>query len=311
MTAMNGRPRKRAKYASRDGRRAARGLDDRRPARDPAVAQAVQEQRARQPMLQRAGGMHRLVLEVEVDAPLDRQREGVQMGVGRAIRVGLDAATASSAHALEPRRSRRARGASMRSSLPNRGGSHARGDHVLDSLGALEVPEDSREEVHPADREHGSIGRRRHGRRRVPSRRSAISPKKSPAPSVRSRRLSERPRTSRRPPLGAVARLPAITTEPARRSRRPRPARASRARSAAAGRTVPPRRRRVPPRAPTRSHRSGEARVADERDRRKQRTAESERPLIRIRSISAGSAPPEPGRGEHADVDDADTGPST
>ena len=58
-----------------DGRRAGRGLDDRRPLDDPAVAQAVQEQRAREPVLERAGRVDRLVLEVEVDVPLPRAGE--------------------------------------------------------------------------------------------------------------------------------------------------------------------------------------------------------------------------------------------
>ena len=74
-----------------DGRRAARRLDDRRPLGDPAVAQAVEEQRAGEPMLQRARRVDRLVLQVEVDAPLRGQREDVQMRVGRAVGVGFDA----------------------------------------------------------------------------------------------------------------------------------------------------------------------------------------------------------------------------
>src|ERR671923_1187000 len=42
-------------------------------------------------MLQRTGRVDGLVLEVQVDSPAWRQREGVQMRVGRAILVGLDA----------------------------------------------------------------------------------------------------------------------------------------------------------------------------------------------------------------------------
>ena len=41
-------------------------------------------------MLQRSRRVHRLVLQVEVDAPVLGQRKGVQMGVRRAIGVGLD-----------------------------------------------------------------------------------------------------------------------------------------------------------------------------------------------------------------------------
>ena len=74
-----------------DGRRAAGGLDDRRPLGDPAVAQAVEEQRAGEPMLQRSRRMDGFVFQVEVDPPLGAQREYVQMRVGRAVGVGFDA----------------------------------------------------------------------------------------------------------------------------------------------------------------------------------------------------------------------------
>ena len=74
----------------RDGRRAARRLDDRRSLGDPAVAQAVEEQRAGESMLEGARRVHRLVLQVEIDAPLGRKREGVQMGVGRPVGVRLE-----------------------------------------------------------------------------------------------------------------------------------------------------------------------------------------------------------------------------
>jgi len=56
---------------------------------DPVVAQAVQHQRPCQSMLQAAGRMHRLVLQIQVDAPLDRQRIWMQMSVGAAIRIRL------------------------------------------------------------------------------------------------------------------------------------------------------------------------------------------------------------------------------
>ena len=73
-----------------DRRRARRRLDQRGPLGDPAVAQPVEHQRAGQPVLEAAGGVHRLVLEVEVDAPRRGQREDVQVGVGAAVRVRLD-----------------------------------------------------------------------------------------------------------------------------------------------------------------------------------------------------------------------------
>ena len=74
-----------------DRRRAAGGLDDRRPLRDPAVAQSVQEQRARKAMLEGSRRVHGLVLHVEVDAPLNRERKGVQVRIGRAVGVSLEA----------------------------------------------------------------------------------------------------------------------------------------------------------------------------------------------------------------------------
>jgi hypothetical protein len=42
-------------------------------------------------VLEAAGGVDRLVLEVDVDPPLRRQRERVQVGVRRAVGVGFDA----------------------------------------------------------------------------------------------------------------------------------------------------------------------------------------------------------------------------
>ena len=57
------------------GGRAGGRLDDRRPFGDPAVAQAVEEQRACESMLQRSRRVHRLVLEVEVDVPVPRATE--------------------------------------------------------------------------------------------------------------------------------------------------------------------------------------------------------------------------------------------
>src|SRR3712207_7393622 len=59
------------------------GLDDGAALGDPPRAQRVQEQRARQAVLEAAGRVRRLVLEVEVDPPLRRQRVDQQVGVGR------------------------------------------------------------------------------------------------------------------------------------------------------------------------------------------------------------------------------------
>ena len=73
-----------------DGSRAGRGLDDRRPLDDPAIADAVQEQRAREPVLERSRRVDRLVLQVQIDVPVLGQRKGVQMRVGRPVGIGFD-----------------------------------------------------------------------------------------------------------------------------------------------------------------------------------------------------------------------------
>ncbi len=69
--------------------RARRGLDERRAGADPAVADAVEEQRPRQPVLQAAGRMGGFVLEVDRDAAQARELGLDQMGVGRAVRVAF------------------------------------------------------------------------------------------------------------------------------------------------------------------------------------------------------------------------------
>ena len=108
---------------------------------DPAVAQAVEEEGAGQPVLEAAGGVGRLVLEVQVDAPLLGQREAQQVGVGRAVGVGLDLADGF----FEPvavgrrrcgrrrgsrRRSGSAGGCSRRGSLRCRADGASRGRHL-------------------------------------------------------------------------------------------------------------------------------------------------------------------------------------
>ena len=70
--------------------RAGRRLDHRGALGQPAVAQRIQEQGSGQAVLQRAGDVGRLVLEIEIDAPVLRQREPQQMGVGAALRLRLD-----------------------------------------------------------------------------------------------------------------------------------------------------------------------------------------------------------------------------
>ena len=75
-----------------DGGGTAGRLDHRAAGADPAVAQAVEEERAGQPVLEAAGRVGRLVLEVEIDAPGLGQREAQQVGVRGAVGVGLDLA---------------------------------------------------------------------------------------------------------------------------------------------------------------------------------------------------------------------------
>jgi hypothetical protein len=75
-----------------DRRRAAGRLDHRTARPDPAVAQGVQEERPGQPVLEAAGGMGRLVLQIQVHAPFLGQREPQQMGVGRTVGIGLNLA---------------------------------------------------------------------------------------------------------------------------------------------------------------------------------------------------------------------------
>ena len=67
-----------------------RRLDDRGGRPDPAVAQTVEEQRTRQPVLQRPGRVRRLVLQVDLDAGERRERQRYEVRVGRTVRVGLD-----------------------------------------------------------------------------------------------------------------------------------------------------------------------------------------------------------------------------
>lgn len=74
------------------GGRAAGGLDHRAARTDPAVAQSVEEERAGEPVLEAAGRVRRLVLEIEVHAPPLGQREAQQVSVGRPVGVGLDPA---------------------------------------------------------------------------------------------------------------------------------------------------------------------------------------------------------------------------
>jgi hypothetical protein len=71
--------------------RAARRLGHGGAWTDVAVADRVEEQRARQSVLEAAGRVGRFVLEVQIDVPAVGQRHVDQMGVRAAVGVGADA----------------------------------------------------------------------------------------------------------------------------------------------------------------------------------------------------------------------------
>ena len=71
-------------------RRAARCFDDRRVRTDPVVAQAVEEQGARQPVLQASRWMAGFVLEVETDVRTGQEAVQDEMRVGGPVVVRLD-----------------------------------------------------------------------------------------------------------------------------------------------------------------------------------------------------------------------------
>ena len=71
------------------GRRTGRGLDQRGARADAAVADAVEEQRPRQPMLQAAGRMRAFVLQIDRDAAQTAEGGLHQMRIGRAPSVAL------------------------------------------------------------------------------------------------------------------------------------------------------------------------------------------------------------------------------
>jgi hypothetical protein len=74
----------------RDGGAARGRLDDGGVLADPPVAHPIENQGPCQAMLQAAGRVRRLVLEIELDIPQARQLELDQMGVGRTVEVCLD-----------------------------------------------------------------------------------------------------------------------------------------------------------------------------------------------------------------------------
>src|SRR6478752_6584407 len=76
----------------RNGGASAGGFHDGGVRPDPAVDQAEQEQRPGQPVLEAAGPVRGLVLEVQLDAPMLRQRHRVEMGVRGTVVLRRDGA---------------------------------------------------------------------------------------------------------------------------------------------------------------------------------------------------------------------------
>ncbi len=72
--------------------RATGRLDHRAALAQPAIGQRVQEQRTREAMLQAAGRVAGLVLQVDVDARKAGQAHRNQVGIGRAVVIGFDLA---------------------------------------------------------------------------------------------------------------------------------------------------------------------------------------------------------------------------
>ena len=122
-----------------DRRGSGRGLDDRDALVDPPVAEPIEEQRARQPVLQRARRMGGLVLQVEVDAP-GRTAAGTSPGgcppsVARRLRCSRwrraptdeleGPGLARRAHRRDQDRLRRSPGRQRRQSAPFRAGVRA------------------------------------------------------------------------------------------------------------------------------------------------------------------------------------------
>src|SRR5690606_706953 len=74
----------------RHGGGTGRSLDQERVLADAAIADAVQEQGTRQAVLEAAGGMRALVLEIDVDAAQPRKIRLHQVRVGRTAAIGLE-----------------------------------------------------------------------------------------------------------------------------------------------------------------------------------------------------------------------------
>ena len=78
------------KVGFRNRRRAGRGFDNRRPFLNPAVTQAVKEQRARQAVFQAAGRMGALIFQVDLNTREPGQRQANKVRVGGTLIIGVD-----------------------------------------------------------------------------------------------------------------------------------------------------------------------------------------------------------------------------
>ncbi|MCY1446740.1 hypothetical protein D9M71_633270 [compost metagenome] len=71
-------------------RRAAGCFDHRRARAQPAITQGIEKQRPRQPVLETAGGVARLILEIQLDLGKAWQRQRDQVSVGATLEVRFD-----------------------------------------------------------------------------------------------------------------------------------------------------------------------------------------------------------------------------
>ncbi|EHM48633.1 hypothetical protein HMPREF0880_02330 [Yokenella regensburgei ATCC 43003] len=74
----------------RYGSRAGRGFNNGGVFVDPAVTQAVEEQRTRQTVFQAAGRMGALIFQIQLNTRKSRKRQTNQMRVGRALIIGVN-----------------------------------------------------------------------------------------------------------------------------------------------------------------------------------------------------------------------------
>jgi hypothetical protein len=78
-----------------NGRRAAGRLHDRAALAQPAIAQGVEKQRARQTVLEAARGVTRFIFQIQINPGKTGQGQRDQVGIAGALEVGFDAANGS------------------------------------------------------------------------------------------------------------------------------------------------------------------------------------------------------------------------